>query len=217
VNATVSGAVITMTAAGAGPYSISFSVSFSDYTTLTFSATPTSGTLTGGTGGITSSPSVTTYTYDALGNLTGVTQGSQNRSYQSDGLSRLTREITPEAGKVTLSYGAPGSLCHGNPSNPCSRTAPAPNQTGSATVATSYTSPLDESANVRKGKFTQVEVTRLLITLPKYLVDMAEFAYETGARAGEILKLRWTYVRGDAIEVPATDTKNRKPRSIVIN
>jgi integrase len=46
---------------------------------------------------------------------------------------------------------------------------------------------------------------------------MAEFAYETGARAGEILKLRWTYVRGDAIEVPATETKNRKPRSIVIN
>ncbi len=75
---------------------------------------------------------------------------------------------------------------------------------------------LDETANVRKGKFSQAEVTRLLIALPKYLADVAEFAYETGARAGEILKLRWGYVQGDAIEVPATDTKNRKPRSIVI-
>jgi len=75
---------------------------------------------------------------------------------------------------------------------------------------------LDESANVRKGKFSQPEVARLLITLPKYLADVAEFAYETGARAGEILKMRWNYVKGDAIEVPALDTKNRKARSIVI-
>ncbi len=75
---------------------------------------------------------------------------------------------------------------------------------------------LDESGNVRKGKFAQAEVTRLLIALPKYLADVAEFAYETGARVGEILKLRWSYVRGDAIEVPAGDTKNRKPRSIAL-
>jgi integrase len=65
-------------------------------------------------------------------------------------------------------------------------------------------------------KFSQEEVVRLLIALPKYLADVAEFAYETGARAGEILKLRWSYVLGDAIEVPRTDTKNRKARSIVI-
>ena len=75
---------------------------------------------------------------------------------------------------------------------------------------------LDESANVRKGKFTQLEATRLFAVLPNYLSDVAAFAYETGARAGEILKLRWSYVRGDAIEVPAIDTKNRKARSIAI-
>lgn len=75
---------------------------------------------------------------------------------------------------------------------------------------------LDEGGNVRKGKFSQAEVAQLLLTLPKYLADVAEFAYETGARAGEILKLRWSYVQVDAIEVPATDTKNRKARSIVI-
>lgn len=75
---------------------------------------------------------------------------------------------------------------------------------------------LDESQNVRKGKFAQAEVMRLLIALPKYLADVAEFAYETGARAGEILKLRWSYLRADAIEVPASDTKSRKSRSIAI-
>jgi integrase len=71
-------------------------------------------------------------------------------------------------------------------------------------------------ANVRKGKFSQAEVTRLLITLPKCVADVAEFAYETGARAGEILKMRWDYLQGEAIEVPAMDTKNRKARSIVV-
>jgi RHS repeat-associated protein len=136
VTATLNGTGITMTAGGPGAYTISFQESF-QYNDFQF--TPTSGTLSGGTGGIISSPNVTTYTYDVLGNLTSVTQGAQSRSYQYDGLSRLTQEITPEAGKITLSYGLPGSLCSGNPSNPCSRTAPAPNQTGSSTVSTTYT------------------------------------------------------------------------------
>ena len=87
-----------------------------------------------------SSPAVTTYTYDVLGNLTGVEQGAQTRTYKYDGLSRLTQETTPEAGTVTLSYvTTSGALCSGNSSNPCSRTAPAPNQTGAATITTTYT------------------------------------------------------------------------------
>lgn len=93
----------------------------------------------GGTTNRFPSPLATMYTYDALGNLTKITQGVQTRTYQYDSLSRLTQEITPEAGKVTLSYGAPGSLCSGNPSQLCSKTAPAPNQTGTATVTTTYT------------------------------------------------------------------------------
>ncbi len=134
VAATVNGTAVTMTAVGYAP---SFSVSYSK---AGFIATPASGTFTGGTGGITYLPSVTTYTYDVLGNLTGVTQGAQTRSWQYDGLSRLTREITAEAGTVNISYvAASGALCSGNPSNPCSRIAPAPNQTGTATVTTTYT------------------------------------------------------------------------------
>jgi RHS repeat-associated protein len=139
VTATLSGTTITMIAGGPGTDPISFSESYPDPGTKDFAFTPTTGTLSGGSGGILVSPYITTYTYDVLGNLTGVTQGSQSRSYQYDGLSRLTQEITPEAGKVTLSYGTPGALCSGDPAKPCSRTAPAPNQTGTSTVTTTYT------------------------------------------------------------------------------
>jgi RHS repeat-associated protein len=104
-----------------------------------FYPSPGSGTFTGGSGGIVGAPLVTTYVYDALGNLTGVTQGSQTRTWTYDGLSRLTKEATPEAGMITLSYATSTGLCSGKPSNPCTRTAPAPNQTGSSTVITTYT------------------------------------------------------------------------------
>ena len=120
VTAIVNGTAITMIAGGPGAYSISFKQSFL-YNDFQF--TPTSGTLTGGSGGLISSPFVTTYTYDVLGNLTGVTQGSQSRTHNYDGLSRLTQETTPETGTVTLSYvNSSGTVCSGNPSNPCSRT-----------------------------------------------------------------------------------------------
>jgi len=46
----------------------------------------------------------TTYTYDALDNLTQVNQGNQLRTSVYDALSRLTSQTTPEAGTVTLTY-----------------------------------------------------------------------------------------------------------------
>ncbi|HKW18904.1 MAG TPA: RHS repeat-associated core domain-containing protein [Terriglobales bacterium] len=89
-----------------------------------FYASPTSGGLTGGSGGLTSSTAwVTTYTYDALGNLLTVNQGVQTRTYHYDGLSRLTQEITPEAGTMSLSYvNSSGGLCSGDPTRPCTKT-----------------------------------------------------------------------------------------------
>lgn len=75
---------------------------------------------------------------------------------------------------------------------------------------------LDESGNVRKGKFSKLEMEQVVASLPAYLADVARFAYETGARSGEILKLRWSYLDGDAICVPSSDTKSRKPRSIAL-
>jgi RHS repeat-associated protein len=52
---------------------------------------------------------LTTNSYDALGNLTYVTQGAQNRTYQYDGLSRLTVDANPEAwGPTTYAYDVTG-------------------------------------------------------------------------------------------------------------
>jgi RHS repeat-associated protein len=50
----------------------------------------------------------TKYSYDALGDLTGVSQNAQSqlqtRSYAFDGLGRATSEMNPESGTVTFTY-----------------------------------------------------------------------------------------------------------------
>jgi integrase len=76
---------------------------------------------------------------------------------------------------------------------------------------------LDESDNLRKGKFTEQEAQLVFSrSLPDYLVDVGRFAYEVGSRRKELLNLRWSYDKGDAIEVPREDTKTRKPRTIAL-
>jgi integrase len=75
---------------------------------------------------------------------------------------------------------------------------------------------LSEKNNVRKGKFTNVEAEMLFASLPAYMKGVARFAYETGARAGEILKLKWSYLQQAAIGVPGTDCKNGKARTIAL-
>jgi integrase len=75
---------------------------------------------------------------------------------------------------------------------------------------------LDESENVRKGKFTPHEAELVFASLPGYMADVARFAYEAGSRSGEIRKLKWSYLEDGHISVPATDTKNRKPRTIAL-
>jgi RHS repeat-associated protein len=80
----------------------------------------------------------TDYSYDALNNLLSATQkggaasGSWRvRSFAYDGLSRLTSETNPESGTVSYSYNSSGDLA--------SKNSPAPNQSGTATVTTTYT------------------------------------------------------------------------------
>lgn len=75
---------------------------------------------------------------------------------------------------------------------------------------------LDESGNIRRGKFTPQEAELVAASLPRYMADVARFGYEVGARAGEILKLKWSYLVEGGIRVPATDTKNRNPRIVAI-
>jgi RHS repeat-associated protein len=77
---------------------------------------------------------LSTYGYSAVSNLTTVTQGSQTRTYGYDGLSRLTSASNPEASfGTTYTYDASGQQ-----GDLYQRIAPAPNQTLSATVTTTY-------------------------------------------------------------------------------
>jgi YD repeat-containing protein len=57
---------------------------------------------------------LTTYSYDALDNLLGVTQGApplqQTRSFQYNSLSLLTSAVNPESGTISYKYDANGNL-----------------------------------------------------------------------------------------------------------
>ncbi len=52
----------------------------------------------------------TYYSYDALGNLRQVTQGSQTRTFAYDSLSRLISATNPESGTMTYAYDPNGNL-----------------------------------------------------------------------------------------------------------
>lgn len=90
---------------------------------------------------------LTSYSYDALDNLTSVVQnGSRQRSFTYDSVSRLVCASNPENSSAacpttaasTYTTGTTGYTYDAN-GNLLSKTALAPNQTGSATVTTSYT------------------------------------------------------------------------------
>jgi integrase len=73
-----------------------------------------------------------------------------------------------------------------------------------------------EENNARDGKFTPEEAELVASSLPAHLSDLARFAYESGHRSGEIRKLLWSYVNGEAILVPGKISKNREDDSIII-
>jgi YD repeat-containing protein len=52
----------------------------------------------------------TTYSYDALDDLTGVAQGSETRSFSYDSLKRLSAATNPESGTVSYTYDANRNL-----------------------------------------------------------------------------------------------------------
>ncbi len=76
--------------------------------------------------------------------------------------------------------------------------------------------PMLRESNVRKGFFEHEEYAALRRELPSYLRPVLTFGYYTGARLGEILRLRWSQVNLHSRTVylePGT-TKNDEPRTI---
>ena len=151
VTASVSGTWITLTSRSTG--------SSSDYVVTTGSSTsyPThfsypsfgasagSPTLNcGSTGGASlvsiCTPTVTTYSYNALSDLTNVVQaGSRQRTFTYDSLSRLTSSVNPESNTAPGSMTTvPTTYSYDADSNLTSKTEPAPNQTGTSTVTLNY-------------------------------------------------------------------------------
>jgi RHS repeat-associated protein len=121
------GMTLTATAPGANAQITGYCVSnypVPDGYITTFSCpTPSYSGISGGSGGISTSPFVTNYQYNAAGQLTQVVQGVQTRTFGYDGLGRKISETTPEGNTVTYSYNTSGGgLCSGDPSNVCQRT-----------------------------------------------------------------------------------------------
>ena len=71
--------------------------------------------------------------------------------------------------------------------------------------------------NARTGFFERHEVEKLLLHLREPLSDMAQFAYATGWRLGEIRGLRWEYVDRRAREIRLPDSKNGEGRVLPLD
>lgn len=123
VTATLYGDSISVTAIAPGANSQITGSCQSEYPQYFNCLNPNVSGISGGTGGLSSSPFVTNYIYDSGGRLTNVVQGAQARNFAYDGLGRKISETTPEGGAVTYSYvTSAGTLCSGDPSNICYRT-----------------------------------------------------------------------------------------------
>ena len=71
--------------------------------------------------------------------------------------------------------------------------------------------------NARRGFFERHEVEKLLLHLREPLSEMAQFAYATGWRLGEIRGLRWEYVDRRAREIRLPDSKNGEGRVLPLD
>lgn len=108
---------------------------------------------------------ITTYTYDPLGNVLAVTQGSlDQRTFTYDGMSHLLSEVIPEANDstTTYTYNADGTL-H-------TRVRPSPNQNSGYTTTTTYSYDADD-------RLTQISYSDSNPS-PPYATQNAAFYYD---------------------------------------
>ena len=76
---------------------------------------------------------------------------------------------------------------------------------------------LYEENNARKGFIEIAEFNALLEKVPSADVrDIVEFLYHTGWRSGEAMALRWSWIEGNIIRLPAKVSKNKKERCMPI-
>lgn len=124
----------------------------------------------------------TSYTYDAMNDLTGVTQsGSRQRTFVYDSLSRLISATNPESGTASYSYDANGNLIY--------KTMPAQNQQGSATATLTYC--YDVLNRLTAKAYTQQTCSgnNLASPIASYTYDQsgcqgASSCYNIGSRTG---------------------------------
>ena len=79
--------------------------------------------------------------------------------------------------------------------------------------------PMLKENNVRKGFFEPEEFQALCKALPDHLKGPALFAYKTGWRKGEILRLKWPAVdlAEGVVRLDADETKNEQPRTVYLD
>jgi integrase len=85
------------------------------------------------------------------------------------------------------------------------------------TLTTAPAIPSLPENNARRGFFDRHEVESLIPHLRQPLADMAEFAYASGWRLGEIRRLRWEHVDRRAKEVRLPDSKNGEGRVLPLD
>jgi YD repeat-containing protein len=83
---------------------------------------------------------LTSYTYDALNDMTGVTQaGSRSRTFAYDGLARLTSSMNPESSYSATTQASVATTYVYDPNgNLIGKVEPAQNQQGTSTVALTF-------------------------------------------------------------------------------
>ena len=141
--------------------------------------------------GATGSPSqATSYSYNALDNLTRVTQGTQTRTFVYDSLSRLTSAANPESGTIAYTYDNNGNLTQ---------------RTDARNVVTSYTYDRLDRLTRRSYSYTGSETAvSLETTRVDYAYDSCG-SYSEGrmcsvtARKGQTEVSRTAYNRYDAL------------------
>jgi RHS repeat-associated protein len=113
VTASLSGSTINITASHSGAstnYSMSQSSSTSQpgsFSGASFALSLSGATLTGGANAgdpSMATPTVTTYAYNVMNQLTGVTMGAQSRTASYDALGRIRIQTTPEGGTVSTQF-----------------------------------------------------------------------------------------------------------------